>query len=804
MAFAEDVLKKLIAGDLLAAEVSAADHVPFSRLLDDETIVTGAGDLISVIALDGLPVETLAAVQIDTLKDERNQTFKALSNPNIVLWTTIVRRREDRYPEGNFEPGFARDMDQRWRKQWQSSPRYRNELYLSVIRKAPASTFGLFARKKKVAAESTKFQARAKQELETAVRQLRTSFGQYGARVLGMRNVETPTGEVIQSSEILEFLYGLIHQDWGKPFSPPRQDLRRALARGSRLAFSLQRADVEIRDASLKPRYGAMLGVVEYPPGTAATMLDVLAHLPVELVVTQSYEFANRAGVLEQMKRQKSRYKSAEDAAESLADQLQEARDGLASNRFAWGYHHLSVLVLERSRDDLAEAVSLVSQELGAMSIKTTREVAHLEPLYWAQLPANTRYIGYRAGITTLNLACLFSGHAFPEGRAAGNHWGPALTVLETRSGTPYFLNLHVQDVGHTFVLGQTGSGKTTGLGFVVAQSMRVDPNVVLFDKDRGAEILISATGGDYTVIRDKTPTGWNPFALPDTAATRTFLRQLLMLMVSPKEDVPPAEREALAKAVDSMFQLDPADRRLSALDAFVQITSEQNSLKRRLAPWHSKGDLAWVFDNAKDDFKLSNRVQGFDLTTILGDAAAAPAVVWYLFHQTQRALTGKPTIIWFEEGWYFLDNPLFKQIIKDLLLTIRKRNGLVIFSMQRAQNAMSSELGRTIIEQCPTRIFFPSPQASTDDLVEGMKLTPREAEVVTKLGLTSRCFLVRQDNHSVVCRLDLDEMPEVVAVLSANTKRLEKLDELRSQFGDAPAKWLPPYLQWAKEQAKP
>lgn len=798
----KDVLKKLITGELIAAESSAAEHIPYSRLLDNETLVTGAGDLISVLALDGIPVETLAIAEIEVLKDERNQTFKALSNPNIALWTTIVRRRETRYPDADFEPGFAADVDLQWRQQWEKSRRYRNELYITVVRKAPTTNFSLFASKRRVAAAAESWRAKAKLELETAVRQLRSAFGPYGSRVLSTRTVETDNGP-IESSELLEFIHGLIHQEWGHPFAAPRQPLRNALARGSRVSFSLQRADIEIRDAALKPRYGAMLGVVEYPPGTAATMLDVLSEVPVELVVTQSYEFANRAGVLEDIKRQKSRYKSAEDAAESLAEQLHEARDGLASNRFGWGYHHFSVLVLESSREALADAVSTVSQELAALSIKTTREVAHMEPLFWAQLPGNSRYIGYKAGITTTNLACLFSGHAFPEGRPSGNHWGPALTALETRSGTPYYLSLHVADVGHTFVLGPTGSGKTTATGFLLLQAQRVQPRIVLFDKDRGAEISTRAMGGQYTVIRDKVPTGWNPFALPDSPETRTFLRQLLMLIVSPKDDVPSAEREMLAKAVDSLFQLDQGDRRLSHLDQFIQITVGANSLKKRLAPWHGKGDLAWVFDNPSDEFKLENRVQGFDLTTILGDAIAAPAVVWYLFHQTQRALDGTPTIISFEEGWYFLDNPLFKPVIKDLLLTIRKRNGLVIFSMQRAKNATDSELGRTIIEQCPTRLFFPNNRADLDDLMTGMKLTKREAEIVTRMSTNSRCFLVRQDNHSVVCRLDLGNMPEVIAVLSGTTERIEKVDELRDSLGDAPAKWLPAYLQWAKQQSK-
>ena len=96
--------------------------------------------------------------------------------------------------------------------------------------------------------------------------------------------------------------------------------------------------------------------------------------------------------------------------------------------------------------------------------------------------------------------------HNFPIGRATGNHWGDALTMLITNARSPYYFSLHAsdpraedggsrKDIGHTSVIGPTGSGKTVFIGFLVCMLTKAHTTQVLFDKDRGLEILVRALG---------------------------------------------------------------------------------------------------------------------------------------------------------------------------------------------------------------------------------------------------------------------------------------------------------------------
>ena len=96
-----------------------------------------------------------------------------------------------------------------------------------------------------------------------------------------------------------------------------------------------------------------------------------------------------------------------------------------------------------------------------------------MQPSYWAQLPGNFKYITRPATLSTLNLASFASLHNYPTGKKEGNHWGQAVTIMDTSSGTPYFFNFHLKDVGHTVIIGPTGAGKTVLMNFLLAQAQK-------------------------------------------------------------------------------------------------------------------------------------------------------------------------------------------------------------------------------------------------------------------------------------------------------------------------------------------
>jgi type IV secretion system protein VirB4 len=91
--------------------------------------------------------------------------------------------------------------------------------------------------------------------------------------------------------------------------------------------------------------------------------------------------------------------------------------------------------------------------------------------------------------------------------------------------------------------------------------------------------------------------------------------------------------------------------------------------------------------------------------------------------------------------------------------------------------------------------VFFPNSRARAEDYVQGFGLTEHEFELVRSLPDTSRCFLIKQADHSVVARLDLSGLTGELKVLAGTETSVRQLDALREKLGDDPQAWLDAFM---------
>jgi type IV secretion system protein VirB4 len=185
-------------------------------------------------------------------------------------------------------------------------------------------------------------------------------------------------------------------------------------------------------------------------------------------------------------------------------------------------------------------------------------------------------------------------------------------------------------------------------------------------------------------------------------------------------------------------------------------------------------------------------------MTQILDDPAVRTPAMRYLFQRVEERLDGSPAIIVVDEGWKALDDELFVRRIKDWEKTIRKRNGIVGFATQSAQDALESRISSAIVEQAATQIFMPNPKARAADYVDGFGLTEHELELIRTIPDTARCFLVKHGNDSVIARLNLNGEKDLLTILSGRERTVRLLDKIRNEIGDDPGDWLPRLLEAA------
>ena len=776
---------------VVAREQSVGRHLPYARHVDDHTIETRDGLLLQVVHLRGLLFETADTDEINYRKRLRDAMLQAVGSSRFALYHHVVRRRVDAELPAEHEDRFSRELDEAWAARLAAKQLYVNDLYLTLVRRPLQGRVGILDRIRGVvgrAAEqpgtSTGYELR---QLNAARDALIAALGNYQPRLLGVRDSIAGI-----CSEPLEFLSTLLNAE-SRPVLLPNQDLGEYLPY-RRISFGQE--TVELGRTGTTPRaFQGIVSIKDYPGQTQAGMLDDLLRLPFELTISQSFGFVDRQAALSGMNLALRRMRSAEDEAVSLRADLSRAKDDVAAGRAAFGEHHLSIAVHADTPEAVDDGVAEILAALGDLGIIAVREEIALEPAFWAQFPGNFKYIARKGLVSTANFAGLASGHNFPIGRASDNHWGDAVTLLETTAAGPYFFNFHQGDLGNFTVIGPSGSGKTVVLNFLLAQARKFRPRIIFFDKDRGAELFIRAIGGRYDLLRPGTPSGLNPLQIDDSHANRQFLIGWLAVLAG-GADVD--EMAQIKDAVDANFAQPTAHRRLRNIAELFRGGHRAHSadLWARLRPWWGDGERAWLFDNVQDLTDLTAASVGFDMTQILDDPAVRTPAMMYLFHRVEERLDGSPAIIVVDEGWKALDDEVFVRRIKDWEKTIRKRNGIVGFATQSAQDALESRIASAIIEQAATQIFMANPKARASDYVEGFGLTPHEYEIVRSMPDDAHCFLVKHGTDSVVVRLNLSGERDLLTILSGRERTVRLLDDIRAEAGDDPEAWIPRLLE--------
>jgi type IV secretion system protein VirB4 len=791
-----------------------SEHIPYAAQITETVVRTREGDYLQSFRLGGVSFESTDDRELNDWHERLNVLWRNIASPQVALWTHLVRRRESVYPEGEFAPGFARQLNQKYRQRIQHETLMVNDLYLTVV-----------FRPLRTAARVLTFRAlrQADQRMESAARtaalesiaKLASLLTAALARYDPIPLIVKPAGTHGLCSETLEFYSFLINGE-RFPVPLPRGPLNESLGT-SRLLFG--RELIEYRTAN-RTRFGAMLGIKEYPALTSPGLLNALLAAPFPLILTQSFAFLSKPAAQALLQHQHARLANAGDFAHSQAAALHEALDALTSNHFAMGEHHLSVQVLSDPvpasndsglgavLDALDERLSVARALLADTGMTIAREDLALEAAFWAQLPGHFSMRPRRAPITSRNFAALSPWHNYPRGRPRGNHWGEALTLLKTSAGSPFYFSLHAsepsnaeapRDIGHTFLCGPTGSGKTVLIGFLIAMLTKQRATQVVFDKDRGLELLVRALGGIYLPLRNGRPTGFNPLQLEPTPANTEFLKGWIRALCSRATLHTAREGADLDHALKGTLALDPGARRLSRLIEFLDPTDPEG-VYAGLAPWcaSTQGAYAWAFDNAKDAVTplLSGAsISGFDVTDFLDHAPLRTPITLYLFHLVRQLVDGRRFVCWMDEFWRMLEDPAFEQFAKDGPKTWRKLNAVMCLSTQSASDVLASPLSRTIIEQTPTKIFFPNPSGSTSEYAEGFGLSAREVRLIcAHLEPGSRRFLVRQGHHSIVCELDLKGFDAELAVISARAATLAEAGTLMRATGADPQRWLPSF----------
>ncbi|MDR3490996.1 MAG: VirB4 family type IV secretion/conjugal transfer ATPase [Gammaproteobacteria bacterium] len=781
-------------------EEQASKHINILMHYDDDTLLDKSGKLIKIIKLSGIDFITKDNQILNNYKNNRNNLLKNFSS-SFAMYFWEVRRKAIEYPGGDFADSYASEVNDKYKHKIKLAEMFQKEIYLAIITKQSegliSKGFDFLKQFNHALDKEAKQQyliARHR-ELNDITKKVLNTLSDYHPKILS-----TYQKNDITFSEPLEFISKLINFD---KFSVPVEisNAASALPR-KRLFFNHRSGTIEMRSSDNSRQFAAVLTIKAYQPVTYAGMLDELSLLKIEYVITQSYRFYDRQVAKTKLRDQQKDMMQSKDESIRQTEQIDDAFDDTASGDVGYGKHHFTIVCYAESQEELNQHVATIVSKFSDIDIVCVREDVASECGFWAQLPGNFGYIMRAADISTKNMAAFTSLHNYSSGKMSGNHWGDAVTIFETLSGSPYYFNFHYKDVGNFLIFGAMGSGKTVLVGFLILQSMKFGGKRIIFDKDRGLEILVRAMGGVYEIIKPGIATGFNPCQLDDSPENRKFLSSLFKKILTTQNPLSESDNEIIDNAIDGMYRLHRGERQFCHIASFFG-TKKNDSLRASFDQWHSGGIHAWVFDNEIDNLNLNADVLGFDLSHILSDPVCKTPALMYLTFRVEKAIEGHRGILFFDEGWLALNDDYFKELMNDWSRTPRKKNNIFGLATQVANDTANSSISKSINESAFCKIFFPNSSADKEVYVDAFGLTEHEYILVKTLPDDQHYFLLNHgrstNKQSVVLRVNLSGMEDLIAIISAREETLIIFDKIRSEVGDDPKVWLPIfYERWA------
>ena len=476
-----------------------------------------------------------------------------------------------------------------------------------------------------------------------------------------------------------------------------------------------------------------------------------------------------------------------QDALSMVADAeaaIAEVNSGLV----AQGYYTSVVVLMDEDRQRLGTAARQVEKAVHRLGFAARVESVNTMEAFLGSLPGHGVENVRRPLVNTMNLADLLPTSTIWTGREAAPcpmypPLAPALMHCVTHGATPFRLNLHVRDLGHTFLFGPTGAGKSTHLALIAAQLRRYrGMSIYAFDKGLSLYPLAKATGGrHFTVAADDEPLAFCPLQFLETRSDRAWAMEWIdTLLALNKVETTPAQRNEIAQAIASMHA--SGARTLSEFS----VTIQDEPIREAIRQYTVDGAMGHLLDAEEDGLALADfTVFEIEELMTLGEKYALPTLL-YLFRRIERSLHGQPAAIILDEAWLMLGHPVFRAKIREWLKVMRKANCLVLMATQSLSDAANSGLLDVIVEATATKIFLPNVYARDEDtaaLYRRMGLNARQIEILATAVPKRQYYYVSENGRRLY---DLALGPLALSFVGASDKEsLAAIRALASKFGD-------------------
>lgn len=565
-------------------------------------------------------------------------------------------------------------------------------------------------------------------------------------------------------------------------------------------------------------KYIGIVAIDGYPQQSHPNILDQLSKLSLEyrwntrFIFLDNYEAEKKLEKLMSKWKQKVRGIFAQifnpystnvnEHALAMVEEVKAAKSEVNSGLLVYGYYTSNIVIMNENREVLEHYMKEVARIIEAEGFNARIETINAVEAWVGTLPGHCVQNVRGSLVNSFNLShlmplssvwagdCYNSSDKFPPK-------SPPLAYTTTAGSTPFRLNLHVSDIGHTLIFGPTGAGKSTLLAFIAAQFRRyAGARIYAFDKGMSMFPIVKAAKGDhFEVAGDSSTLAFAPLSNINTKSEQAWAESWVASMLEMQGIIlKPRQKEMIHEAMK--LHIEQGSKSLTEFISNLQ----DEEMRAALSHYSISGPMGHLLDAEEDTLSLSDFAV-FEIEELMNlkNEDAVP-VLLYLFYRIEKSLDGRPTMLILDEAWLMLGHPVFRDKIREWLKVLRKANCQVILATQSLSDAAQSGILDVLQESCPIKIMLPNPQAfnrGSDehfgpyDFYKQFGLNDREIEIISD-AIPKREYYYISPLGTRLFNLSLDAT--VLAFVGANGKEdIKAIKNLIEKYGD---EWVPYWLE--------
>ncbi len=786
---------------------SSEGFIPVACHYDMNTLITKNGELLQTIQINGINSEKISENLYNLREVVRKSITDSVTSQKYAFWVHTIRRKADLDDGAEYHGFLAANIHDIWCRKNYWHDKFVNNLYITIVHESPQlklydyKTWLRSLSPGKITHFEQEYFDAALQDLTQTADKLLLGLSEYGAAKLGIR-----VNDGINYSDLM-FLYRRIVHLNESECMVPTADISTALASHQ---YSVGSDRIEVIGDGHK-KFAAIMSIKEYQE-VSSDSLDKFLQIPVEMIATEVFYFIDKKEVAPIYEYQNYILGISKDKDLRKIKGFNQIFDD-QNTRTQFCHQQISFMVIGDDYKMLETQIAKASDTLSKIGIVHVREDINLEKTFWSQLPGNFSFLSRMKPTVLQNTAALASLHNFPTGNQYSK-WGKAITLLRTERGTPYFMNFH--DRSHrafTCLIGEKKAGKTTLLNFLLAESDKYLPTTVVITDDMDSGLYIKARGGRW-FQREKGII--NPLLCEDNEQDRQYLFEFFKVIS--KHYFHPLSNEEISQLkelINKVFVISKNERKLSKILASMAMSE---TLAKRLSPYQEGGIYYGIFERDEpltlyDSDLLAVNLESFDDKEFTkknypkekklieqfeydlnSSRAVKVAVVLALFNLIKNSNNDKKILV-IDNLEQIMNLEHYSSLISELIMESENNDVVPIFSVSTdaLRDVYNNKIPQDWLNSAATSVIFPA-EVSVVGLDKVLPITQVELKKLAALTVSSRMFLIRQNDKSITAELSIGGLPGLTRLFCSGKSEIELYKEVVKEHGEEkPEDWLEP-----------